>query len=74
MLAHPVITAYVVVVTANHWWLDGGVAFGLLLVALAGLVWWRDRRAARPAVAAVTAAAAPAGPPALTGAEPSAGP
>ena len=43
-LAHPVVTALVVVVTANHWWLDGIVSLGLLAVAVA-LV----RPAARPA-------------------------
>ena len=32
-LAHPVLMSLVVVVTANHWWLDG-VACGLLLAAL----------------------------------------
>jgi hypothetical protein len=44
-LVHPVITALVVVVTANHWWLDGIVSLGLLAVAVA-LV---RRPAARPA-------------------------
>jgi hypothetical protein len=34
-LAHPVVTALVVVVTANHWWLDGIVSLGLLAVAVA---------------------------------------
>ena len=32
VLAHPIITIYVVVVTANHWWLDGIVAVAILLV------------------------------------------
>ncbi|GAA1172472.1 uncharacterized membrane protein YsdA (DUF1294 family) [Kitasatospora gansuensis] len=32
VLLHPVITVYVVVVTANHFWADGLVAVGLLLV------------------------------------------
>ncbi|WP_354642506.1 phosphatase PAP2 family protein [Kitasatospora camelliae] len=31
-LAHPVLTVWVVVVTANHFWADGLVAVGLLLV------------------------------------------
>ncbi len=33
-LAHPVLTLLVVVVTANHYWLDGLVALGLLAIAL----------------------------------------
>ncbi|MFJ9523762.1 phosphatase PAP2 family protein [Kitasatospora sp. NPDC101801] len=51
---HPVITVYVVVVTANHFWADGLVAVGLLLIvylvqhAFSG---WRrtERPAAEPA-------------------------
>jgi hypothetical protein len=35
VLAHPVITVFVVVVTANHWWLDGIAAVGLMLGAIA---------------------------------------
>jgi hypothetical protein len=35
VLAHPVLTAVVVVVTANHWWLDGVVAVALLAAAVA---------------------------------------
>lgn len=31
VLAHPIVTILVVVVTANHWWLDGIVAIGLLV-------------------------------------------
>jgi hypothetical protein len=31
---HAAITIFVVVITANHWWLDGIVAAGLLVVAL----------------------------------------
>lgn len=33
VLAHPVLTILVVVVTANHWWLDGAVAVVLLGIA-----------------------------------------
>ena len=33
-LAHPLITTLVVVGTANHWWLDGVMALGLLAAAL----------------------------------------
>jgi hypothetical protein len=35
VLAHPTIMSVVVVVTANHYWLDGIVAIGLLVVAIA---------------------------------------
>jgi hypothetical protein len=34
VLAHPVLTAMAVVVTANHWWLDGVVAVVLLAAAV----------------------------------------
>ncbi len=37
ILAHPVLTVFVVVATANHYWLDGIVA-GLLLIVSIGLV------------------------------------
>jgi PAP2 superfamily len=33
-VAHPILTAYVVVVTANHYWIDGMVALALLAVIL----------------------------------------
>lgn len=35
VLLHPIVTALVVVATANHWWLDGAVSVGLLGLALA---------------------------------------
>ena len=35
VLAHPALTCWAVVVTANHWWLDGIVAVGLLAGAVA---------------------------------------
>jgi len=35
VLAHPVLTMAVVVVTANHWWLDGIVAGMLLVLSIA---------------------------------------
>ncbi len=35
VLAHPVLTTVVVVVTANHWWLDGVGAVALLAAAVA---------------------------------------
>ncbi len=48
VVAHPVLTITVVVVTANHWWLDGVVAAGLLAMSygLDRLV--RRRLAVRP--------------------------
>jgi PAP2 superfamily len=42
VLAHPILTAVVVVVTANHWWLDGVVAVALLAAAV-----WVDRSGRR---------------------------
>jgi hypothetical protein len=36
-LAHPILTALVVVVTANHWWLDGIIALAILAVSVAVL-------------------------------------
>lgn len=35
VLAHPALTIWAVVVTANHWWLDGIVAVAILAVAVA---------------------------------------
>ena len=51
VLAHPVLTMLVVVVTANHFWLDGIVAAGLLAVAVVVERPLRDRlqRAGRSA-------------------------
>lgn|GEM_PF-507189 len=50
VLAHPILTVAVVVVTANHWWLDGVVAgvllalsIALVLLATAGLAWLTAR-------------------------------
>jgi PAP2 superfamily len=42
-LAHPVITAYVVVVTANHYWLDGVAALALLGLIVVVLRRWQPR-------------------------------
>lgn len=47
ILLHPVATALVVVVTANHWWLDGIVSGFMLAVAVA-LVRSPGSRPARP--------------------------
>lgn len=48
-LAHPVLTALVVVATANHFWLDGLVAAGLLGLSVVTVKtlpeWWAARRA-----------------------------
>lgn len=35
ILAHPVVTIVAVTASANHWWLDGAVAIGLLFLAWA---------------------------------------
>jgi hypothetical protein len=42
-IAHPVITTYVVVVTANHYWLDGLAAIALLAGIYALLHKWNPR-------------------------------
>jgi hypothetical protein len=42
-LAHPIITAYVVVVTANHYWFDGLAAAALLAVIVGVRRWWQAR-------------------------------
>ncbi len=57
-LGYPLLTGYVVVVTGNHFWLDGLVASALVaLVALAAVATARARRvAARPARASATPA------------------
>jgi hypothetical protein len=48
-VVHAVITVLVVVVTANHWWLDGIVATGFVAVSVP-VGQWLDRLAARLAV------------------------
>ena len=48
VLAHPVLTVFVVVATANHFWLDGIVAAALLALSVA-LLRLPGRRLARPA-------------------------
>jgi hypothetical protein len=57
VLVHPVLTVFVVVATANHFWLDGIVA-GLLLAGSIGTVRWAERLrwANQPARAACPAA------------------
>jgi hypothetical protein len=42
-LAHPVVTAYVVVVTANHYWLDGIAALAVLAATYGALRRFRPR-------------------------------
>jgi hypothetical protein len=59
-VAYPVLTTTVVVVTANHYWLDG-IAAGLLVAAALGLQ--RAGRAARPALLTRRAPASGAGQP-----------
>ena len=60
VLAHPVLTITVVVVTANHWWLDGVVAAMLLAMSYGLDRWVRRRRTERrPDPVAPTRAHAP---------------
>jgi hypothetical protein len=47
VIAHPVATTIVVVATANHWWLDGVVAIGFLVLALLADRGWRSLIAKR---------------------------
>jgi hypothetical protein len=56
-LAYPLLTLFSVIVTGNHYWLDGAVGVGVLGVAwwLAGLV---EGRPLRPGRASVTSSAA----------------
>lgn len=70
VVVHPLLMTYVVVVTANHWWLDGAVSCGLLALAVplaqAALLGWarlassRTGRAARPTPAVDGALLGPA--------------
>jgi len=53
--AHAALTAWVVVVTANHYWLDGIVAAAILVVILAGQSLIARRPAAKPEFAAAQA-------------------
>jgi hypothetical protein len=60
-LAHPVTTMLVVVITGNHYWLDGGVAIAVLALAVLFERWARTtitrRRTRRPPAAFDGAAA-----------------
>lgn len=47
-IAHPVLTCYAVVVTANHFWLDGVAALALVAAALPLAAWPRNRGPALP--------------------------
>jgi hypothetical protein len=51
-VAHPVLTVLVVVVTGNHFWLDGAAALGIVAVVFAGeglvLRFWGRRRPPPP--------------------------
>ena len=54
---HPLLMAYVVVVTANHWWLDGVVSCGLLALAIPlaqGLLAGRGHLSRRPPTGGTT--------------------
>ena len=56
---YPVTTTLAVIVTANHFWLDGIVAAALLVIVLAVQAWARKIVAARRAAAALEPAAVP---------------
>jgi PAP2 superfamily len=43
VVAHPLVTAYVVVVTANHYWLDGVAALLVLAAIVGARRWWESR-------------------------------
>jgi len=70
VLTHPAVMSIVVVVTANHYWLDGIVAVGVLVAAIgveaaaSALVRWSRRRPAAVAPRRAGADAAPPGSPA----------
>jgi len=58
VLAHPIATVFVVVVTANHWWLDGIAAVAIMvaaMLALRGVGVLTDRYRGRLAAPAVLA-------------------
>ena len=46
VIAHPVLTVYAVVATANHFWLDCVAAAGLVLLVFAAVTWWGRRKLA----------------------------
>jgi hypothetical protein len=46
VIAHPVLTVYAVVATANHFWLDCVAAAGLVLLVFAAVNWWGRRKLA----------------------------
>jgi hypothetical protein len=66
-LGYPALTLLAVVVTANHFWLDGIVAALLLALALvvqrAGRISWHWLRSRRRAGAGQRIASSPGGPP-----------
>lgn len=56
VLLHPLITAYVVTATGNHWWFDSLASLLLLgLVVLPQVLWIRRRRVGAPAELQVVA-------------------
>jgi PAP2 superfamily len=60
-LVHAVLTVFVVTATANHWWLDGIVAVGILAaIRAAGPLWATARRSSASATTASTSASAAA--------------
>lgn len=67
-LAHPAVTAFVVVLTANHYWTDAIVAVALVMVAWT-MVWRREQRLAMREIRARNISKAPS----LFGHQPSRG-
>jgi hypothetical protein len=60
-VAHLVATVFAVVASANHWWLDGIVAAGLVALAVPVGEWWRRRVEAAAAPPALRPAPVTAG-------------
>jgi len=44
VLAQPILTGYAVVATANHFWLDGVAAAGLVVLVFTTMNWWGRRK------------------------------
>ena len=60
-VAHLAVTVFVVVASANHWWLDGIVAAGFVALAVPVGEWWRRRARAGTAGPALEPAPVTAG-------------
>ncbi|HEX6238675.1 MAG TPA: phosphatase PAP2 family protein [Acidimicrobiales bacterium] len=74
VVAYPVVTLFDIIVTGNHWWIDGPAGLACLglgyLVALAATRWYERRRGLQPVAAAIPdggSGTGPAGAPARAG-------